>query len=169
MTAVTSALVLIDLMPRIVAMPLAPHSGADVVERCQRLAAAFRAKSQPVVAVRVERPGLAEQPPGSDLVDNLVEDGDLVIVKRAISAFHNTDLHAQLQARGVRTIVLTGLVTTIGVAGTAYSACDNGYGVEFVGDAMSAVDAAEHDFAITRLFPRIGTVNTTDDYLAPGR
>ena len=38
----TSALVLIDLMPRIVALPLEPYSGDEVLERSQRLADAFR-------------------------------------------------------------------------------------------------------------------------------
>src|SRR5258705_6433997 len=110
-----SALVLIDLMPRIVALPVSPHSGEEVLQRCRRLAEVFRANGRPVVLVRVERPNLTERPPGSDFVEGLVKDGDIVVVKRTIGAFHNTDLHDQLRSRGVNTLVLAGLVTTMGV------------------------------------------------------
>ncbi|TWF90585.1 isochorismatase family protein, partial [Kitasatospora viridis] len=84
MTSATSALLLVDLMPRIVALPLAPHSGDEVLARSRELAASFRASGRPVVLVRVERPNVAEQPPGSDFADGLVHDGDLVVVKRTI-------------------------------------------------------------------------------------
>jgi nicotinamidase-related amidase len=161
---VTSALVLIDLMPRIVALPLAPHSGAEVVDRCRRLAEVFRAHDRPVVLVRVERPNVTEQPAGSDLVDGLAQPGDVVVVKHTVGAFHHTDLHEQLQRRGVDTVVLAGLVTTMGVESTARAASDHDYEVEFVADAMSGFAADEHDFTVGKIFPRFGTVRNTADY-----
>lgn len=161
---VTTALVLIDLMPRIIALDVAPHTGAEVLDRCRRLATVFRRHGRPVVQVRVERPGVAEQPPGSDFAEDLVEPGDVVIVKRTIGAFHDTDLHQQLQGRGIRTLVLAGLVTTMGVESTARAASDHGYELEFVADAMSGLAADEHDFTVERIFPRFGAVRNTDDY-----
>ncbi|MFJ6797046.1 isochorismatase family protein [Streptomyces sp. NPDC091268] len=161
----TSALVLIDLMPRIVALPLAPYSGADVEGRCRQLATAFRAKGLPVVVVRVERPNVDEQPPGSELVDGLRQDGDIEIVKRTVGAFHGTGLDAHLRDRGVDTVVLAGLVTTMGVESTARAASDHGYDVECVEDAMSGFAADEHAFAVERTLPRFGTVRTTAFYL----
>ncbi|MBB5481587.1 isochorismatase family protein [Micromonospora parathelypteridis] len=160
----TSALVLIDLMPRIVALPVAPHSGEEVLERCRQLAEVFRANDRPVVLVRVERPNVSEQPPGSDFVDGLVQRGDILVVKRTIGAFYNTDLHEQLQKRGVSTLVLAGLVTTMGVESTARAASDHGYEVEFVADAMSGLAADEHDFAVEKIFPRFGKVQNTEAY-----
>ncbi|MFF8267195.1 isochorismatase family protein [Streptomyces sp. NPDC016562] len=160
----TSALILIDLMPRIVALPVAPHSGEEVQARCRRLADAFRAQGRPVVLVRVERPNVTEQPPGSDLADGLVRPGDLVVVKRTVGAFHGTDLHEQLLARGVDTVVLAGLVTTMGVESTARAASDHGYEVEFVADAMSGFAADEHEFTVERIFPRFGAVHDTAAY-----
>ncbi|MFC6019174.1 isochorismatase family protein [Plantactinospora solaniradicis] len=159
-----SALVLIDLMPRIIALPVAPHSGPEVLDRCRRLAEAFRANGRPVVLVRVERPNVTEQPAGSDLVDGLVQPGDVVVVKRTIGAFHNTDLHDQLQSRGVGTLVIAGLVTTMGVESTARAASDHGYEVEFVADAMSGLAADEHDFTVEKIFPRFGEVRNTEQY-----
>ncbi|MGY5031271.1 isochorismatase family protein [Streptomyces sp. 900116325] len=161
----TTALVLIDLMPRIIALPLAPHPGDEVLERCLKLADTFRAQGWPVIQIRVDRPNLAEQPPGSDFAPGVVHPGDVVLVKRSIGAFATTDLDAQLRKLGVETVVLGGLVTTMGVESTARAASDLGYEVEFVADAMSGPDAEEHDFAVAKTFPRFGRVTTTQDYL----
>ncbi|WP_327280682.1 isochorismatase family protein [Streptomyces sp. NBC_01205] len=160
----TSALILVDLMPRIIALPLAPHSGDEVLARCCALARSFRANGQPVVLVRVERPNVAEQPPGSDFADGLVHDGDIVVVKRTIGAFYGTDLDEQLRELGVDTVVLAGLVTTMGVESTARAAADHGYELEFVADAMSGLAADEHEFAVERHFPRFGEVRNAADY-----
>ncbi|MEU8132960.1 isochorismatase family protein [Streptodolium elevatio] len=162
----TSALVLIDLMPRILALPVAPYSGLEVLERSRRLAEAFRADGRPVVQVRVDRPDVDEQPPGSGFADALVADGDIVVVKRTIGAFHDTELHERLKEHGVDTVVLGGLVTTMGVESTARAASDHGYDIVFVADAMSGFAADEHEFAVTRTFPRFGKVVTSDHYLA---
>lgn len=162
--SVTSALILVDLMPRIIALPLAPHSGDEVLTRCRRLAEAFRAGGRPVVLVRVERPNTPEQPPGSGFADGLVRPGDIEVVKRTVGAFHGTDLHERLRERGVDTLVLAGLVTTMGVESTARAASDHGYELEFVADAMSGFAADEHDFTVERIFPRFGEVRDTAAY-----
>ncbi|MFH8727351.1 isochorismatase family protein [Streptomyces termitum] len=164
MTAVNSALILIDLMPRIVALPLAPHSGDQVLARGRELADVFRACGRPVVMVRVERPNVTEQPPGSGFAEGLVHEGDLVVVKRSIGAFYGTDLDERLRALDVDTLVVAGLVTTMGVESTARAAADHGYRLEFVADAMSGLAADEHDFAVERVFPRFGDVRRTADY-----
>ncbi|MFD7078877.1 isochorismatase family protein [Streptomyces sp. NPDC059918] len=160
----TSALILIDLMPRIIALPLAPHSGDEVLARCRTLAGSFRASGRPVVMVRVDRPHVAEQPPGSEFADGLVEEGDIVVVKRTVGAFHGTDLDERLRRLGVNTVVLAGLVTTMGVESTARAASDHGYDLEFVADAMSGLAADEHEFTVQRTFPRFGEVRKTADY-----
>ncbi|WP_349372262.1 isochorismatase family protein [Streptomyces sp. G-G2] len=160
----TSALLLIDLTPRIIALPLAPHSGEEVLARCRRLAQAFRANGRPVVLVRVERPNVTEQPPGSGFADGLVQPGDAVVVKRTVGAFHGTGLHERLRELGVDTLVLAGLVTTMGVESTARAASDHGYEVEFVADAMSGFAVEEHDVTVERIFPRFGDVRTTAAY-----
>ncbi|MET3987016.1 isochorismatase family protein [Streptomyces sp. PvR034] len=159
-----SALILIDLMPRIIALPLAPHSGEDVLARCRALAEGFRAAGRPVVLVRVDRPGVTEQPPGSGFADGLVREGDVVVVKRTVGAFYGTGLDERLRALGVDTLVMAGLVTTMGVESTARAASDHGYELEFVADAMSGLAADEHEFAVRRTFPRFGEVRSTADY-----
>lgn len=156
-----TALVLVDLMDRIVALPLEPRKGTDVLTASQELAAAFRAAGALVVLVRVERPSLAEQPPGSGLVAGLLRDGDLEVVKRTIGGFQGTGLDERLRERGIRTLVLGGIATNLGVESTARAAADLGYDLVFVTDAMAAFTAAEHEASVRLDFPRLGTVVTT--------
>jgi nicotinamidase-related amidase len=158
-----TALVLVDLMDRIVALPLAPRAGSEVLAVAEELADTFRSAGAPVVLVRVERPGVAEQPPGSGLVAGLLKDGDLEIVKRTIGGFHGTDLDERLRRRGVTTLVFGGIATNLGVESTARSAGDLGYDLLFVEDAMAALTGAEHDASVRLDFPRLGTVVTAKE------
>lgn len=162
-----TALVVIDLQVRIVGMDVGPHSGADVVRRSARLADAFRAAGGTVAVVRAERPGVAEQPPGSGLVAEIEpRAGDLAVTKHAWSAFHETGLHERLGERGVDTLVPVGLVTNAGVESTARAASDHDYALLFPEDAMSGFDAASHRFAVETIFPLLGTVTTADAVIA---
>ncbi|MFI1761263.1 isochorismatase family protein [Streptomyces sp. NPDC020800] len=155
-----TALVLVDLMDRIVALPLEPRKGTDVLAASQELAAAFRAAGALVVLIRVERPSVAEQPPGSALVAGLARDGDLEVVKRTIGGFQGTDLDRGLREHGIRTLVFGGIATNLGVESTARAAADLGYDLVFVEDAMAALTAAEHEASVRLDFPRLGTVVT---------
>jgi nicotinamidase-related amidase len=154
-----SALVLIDLMPRVVSQPLAPRAGTEIIATCASLAASFRGAGATVVLVRVERPNVAEQPAGSGFVDGLRHESDVVVVKHTVGAFHETDLHEQLRSRGVAVLALAGVATNMGVESTARAASDHGYELVFVEDAMSALTAEEHKAALTS-FARFGEIVT---------
>jgi nicotinamidase-related amidase len=91
---------------------------------------------------------------------------DLVVTKRGWSAFHGTELDLQLRRRGVKTIVLGGISTNVGVETTARAAYDHGYEQILVEDAMAARLADEHAWTIQRVFPRLGRVRMTADVLA---
>jgi nicotinamidase-related amidase len=177
-----AALVAVDLQNGVVGLPGAPHATADVVARTVRLADAFRAHGLPVVLVRVTAApdwsdwaaGRTESPPRGgarpDGWDRIVDDlaghpEDVVVTKRNIGAFHGTDLDLQLRRRGVTQVVLTGVVTTMGVESTARAAYDHGYHVVLVTDAMTDADTAAHEHSVTAVFPRIGETGTTDDVL----
>ncbi|MFJ3231777.1 isochorismatase family protein [Streptomyces sp. NPDC086787] len=152
------ALVLVDLMDRIVALPLEPRKGAEVLVAAEQLADTFRSAGALVVLIRVERAGVAEQPPGSGLAAGLRRDGDLEIVKRTIGAFQGTELDARLREHGVTTVVFGGIATNLGVESTARAAHDHGYELVFVEDAMAAFTAAEHEASVRLDFPRLGSV-----------
>src|SRR5262249_30784065 len=161
----STALVLIDLQHGIARIPTAPHSAADVVSRAAKLAARCRARNVSVVLVRVDPgPGgvlfprpQADQPRPpmqitAEWVELLPELGaqptDVVVTKHQPNAFYATDLEVQLQRRGVRTIVLGGISTNVGVEATARAAHERGYEQIFVEDVMAAREADLHEHAV---------------------
>ncbi|ONI75759.1 isochorismatase [Kribbella sp. ALI-6-A] len=162
-----TALVLIDLMPRIIGLQTAPLSGREVLERCVALAKATRSVGGLVVHVRVERPGVGVQPAGSELAPELEpQPNDLEIVKQTVGAFHGTGLDEALRSRDIDTVVLAGIATNFGVESTGRAADDHGYATVYLSDAMTGLDAKAHDFAVSYIFPRFGTVTTGAEYVA---
>jgi nicotinamidase-related amidase len=159
-----TALVLVDLMPRIIALPTGPHSGEQVLERCVRLADAFRDRDGLVVWVRVERPGPG-QPEGSELAVEPAEQ-DVVVVKKTWGAFGSSTIDSELRTREITTLVLGGIATNFGVESTGRGADDHGYDTVFVTDAMTGLDDHAHDFAVDYILPRLGRVVTTEELLA---
>ena len=179
----STALVLIDLQHGIVAMDVHPQPSQQVVARCRQLADAFRGAGAPVVLVTVGglpdgkdalmppcdagHPGATQRPPNwSQVVPEMGEQaGDIRIMKRQWGAFYGTELDLQLRRRGVRTIVLAGISTHVGVESTARDAYERGYAQVFVADAMAAPSAEAHANTLKNIFPRIGRTRTTEQVL----
>jgi nicotinamidase-related amidase len=179
----TTALVLIDLQRGIVARETGPYTPQDVVSKARRLAERCRPLGAPVVLVRVafsadgrdrlaplaDAAGWSGQvgPDFSQIVPELgPQDGDLVITKRQWGAFYGTELDLELRRRAIRTMVLGGISTNLGVESTARDAYERGYELVFAEDAMAGMTAEAHRFAVTTIFPRIGRVRSTDEVLA---
>jgi nicotinamidase-related amidase len=175
--AKTTALILIDLQRGVLAMPLAPHSAATVYERSGRLADRFRAAGALVVRVRVsfsrdladapqspvDQPTKYEAlPPGWDEFPEPPDPSDVIITKRHWGAFHGTELDLQLRRRGVRTIVLAGIATNIGVESTARSAAEHGYDLVIPEDLCACVSAESHAFSFKHVLPRLARVTTAE-------
>jgi nicotinamidase-related amidase len=181
--AATTALVAIDLQHGIVAMKTAPYESADVVKRTKLIADALRARGGTVVLVRVHnsadgRDALApltdtpapvsavRAPNWSQLVPELgVQDGDIVITKRQWGAFYGTDLELHLRRRGIRTIIMTGIATHIGVESTARDAYERGFDQIFVEDATSSPNEEAHKASFKLIFPRIGCIRSSEQVL----
>ena len=113
------------------------------------------------------------RPPGgypaaaSELVPEAgMQPGDVLIAKRQWGAFYGTGLEQQLRRRGVRTVIMGGIATNIGVESTARAALDMGYELVFAEDAMTTFSADAHTFAVTQIFPRMGRVRSTEQILA---
>jgi nicotinamidase-related amidase len=174
--ASSTALVMIDLQHGIVALPTTPYASADIVSRCATLAQAFRAKGGTVVYVRVDIGDMqhhvtdagghdpdAPKPPAiaSEIVpESGFQAGDLLITKRQWGAFYDTGLDQQLRRRGIKTIVMAGIATNVGVESTARAAFDCGYDLVFAEDAMSSLGEGAHGFAVQNIFPRMGRVRS---------
>ncbi len=178
----TTALVLIDLQNGAVGMPLAPRSGAEVMQAGRGLADRFRQAGALVVLVNVswaaDRGDALRQPvddksvslpPGgfpaewADLVDGLAWPGDLLVTKHQWGAFYGTALDLQLRRRGIRTIVLGGIATNMGVESTARQAWEHGYEVVLVEDATASRTAEMHEFAVSTILPLISRVTASSD------
>src|ERR1700675_2797711 len=175
----TTALVLVDLQKGILGFPLAPTSGAAVLQVGAQLAKRFRAAGAAVVLTNVTwsanfadalqqpvdrpLPGPSQLPAHwSDFPPELDHSpGDIVITKRQWGAFHGTELDLQLRRRGIKTIILGGVATNMGVESTARQARDLNYGVVLARQATTSLNAEMHDFAVNRIFPLISRV--TDD------
>lgn len=172
-----TALIIIDLQHGIVRLPVAPLSADDVIARAGELADAFHARHLPVVRVNVAggAPGRNEMPrhdadlpaDWADLVPQMQpEADDICVTKKTWGAFHQTDLHAQLQQCGVTQVVVCGIATSIGVESTAREAYALGYNVTLATDAMTCLDAHTHENSVTRIFPRLGETGSTAEVLA---
>jgi nicotinamidase-related amidase len=179
----TTALVTIDLQRGIVGMTTLPHTATDVVARAAKIAKRFREKKALVVLVRVdpgptgelfprpltdiERPRMNPDGGWTDIVPQLgPEPGDALVTKHQPGAFYGTDIDVHLRRRGIQTIVICGIATNIGVEATARVAFEHRYNLVFVEDAMAARDAEAHSASVSKFFPTIGRVRTTEEVLA---
>jgi nicotinamidase-related amidase len=175
----TTALVLIDLQRGIATGQTAPNAAADVVARGARLANACRQRGILVILVRVDpgpdatlvprpqadqpRSPMTITPDWAELVPELGrQPTDVVVTKHQPNAFYGTDLEIHLARRGIRTILLGGISTNVGVEATARAAHERGFEQVFIPDAMTAREADLHEHTVRRIFPTLGRVRSLD-------
>jgi nicotinamidase-related amidase len=76
---------------------------------------------------------------GADMVDRLKPmPGEIVIDKAGYSAFDATSLEEELRRRGVKTLILCGVVTYACVLATGFSAFDRGFDVILASEAAGS-------------------------------
>jgi nicotinamidase-related amidase len=80
---------------------------------------------------------------GAEILPDFLDPADLIVEKNKDSGFYGTDLHDQLQALGVETVLVTGMQTQICVQTTAADAFFRGYSVWVASDCV--VSAREED------------------------
>jgi nicotinamidase-related amidase len=81
----------------------------------------------------------------AEIVPDLApQEGDLVLEKQTYSPFVSTDLDAQLKARGVTRLYITGLHTDCCARHTSGDAFQLGYDLVWVTDAMQAFTEEAH-------------------------
>jgi nicotinamidase-related amidase len=80
------------------------------------------------------------------------EDGDIVVRKIRVGPFGSTDLHEQLQARGIDTLVLAGISTSGVVLSTVRDAHDRDYRLIVVADLCADRDPEVHEVLIGKVF-----------------
>jgi nicotinamidase-related amidase len=81
------------------------------------------------------------------------EEGDIIVRKTRVGSFAGTDLHDQLQARGIDTLVLAGITTSGVVLSTVRDAHDRDYRVIVVADLCADRDPEVHQILTGKVFP----------------
>jgi nicotinamidase-related amidase len=88
--------------------------------------------------------------------------GDIEVGKLAYSSFHGTDLEEQLRARGIDTLVMTGLTTDCCVDSTTRDAFHRDFHTFVVSDACASFDPALHTHTLDALSQHTSLLVTTD-------
>jgi len=86
--------------------------------------------------------------------------------KQGFNAFHNTDLNKLLDDRGVKEVVIIGVVTSVCVDSTGRSASERGYHVTVLSDCTAARSHIEQDFYCSEIFPLYANVETSEEFLS---
>jgi nicotinamidase-related amidase len=102
---------------------------------------------------------LGAETPEAQFHDRLAPaDSEIVVRKTRVGAFSTTNLHEQLQARGVTALVLAGVSTSGVVLSTVRAAADLDYRVFVVAEACADHDPEVHALLFERVFPVQATV-----------
>jgi biuret amidohydrolase len=157
-----------------------------LVEKLASVTKEMRSRKQPVVFVRVGfEPGYIDALSRSARLDHLKEmkamvigefgtefpaglsplPGELVITKRAVNPFHNTNLSGWLFRHGVERVVLGGVYTHMVVDSTARFADDSGLVVTVLEDCCASPDPEVHRVEVEKILPLFGTVTTLSAFL----
>ena len=179
-----TALLVMDLQADIIGM-LGDEAQA-LLDRTAPLIAAARAAGVPVIYVVLGfKPGYPEVspnnavfstirgsgrflgPPGADIPAAIApRDGDTVVVKHRVSAFHGTDLDMILRAKGIDTLLLTGIATSGIVLSTVCHAADADYRIAIARDCVADRDAEVHHVLLDKVFARRAAIVTAAEAIA---
>ena len=86
-----------------------------------------------------------------------------MVRKVRVGPFGTTDLHQQLQARGIDTLILAGLSTSGVVLSAVRDGHDRDYRLIVVSDLTADPEPDLHEFLINRIIPRQAEVIVASD------
>jgi nicotinamidase-related amidase len=119
----------------------------------------------PFARAIAKRGGMTDADPATQVHASLApQPGDIVVVKRRVSAFTGSDLEVVLRAQGVGALVLTGIATSGVVLSTLREAADRDYRLTVLRDACLDADPEVHRVLIEKVFPRQAEVITVAEW-----
>ena len=162
-----------------------PPAGA-LLDAVRRAVDAARQAGIPVVYVRIAfRPGAPEinrrnasfaavaasgfsdQDEATQIhADVAPQPGDIVVLKKRVSAFARSDLEIVLRSLQVESLALTGIATSGVVLSTLRQAADLDHGLTVLRDGCADRDDEVHRVLLDKVFPRQATVLTVDEWVA---
>ena len=135
----TKALLVIDVQKDVVANAL---NTLEVVSNIELLVSNARISSVPVIWVQHSDDYLEKGSIGWEIVDELKPlPNEVRIYKTHSSSFVETDLKAQLDSLGTKTLIITGAQTNYCVNATSNAGVELGYQVTLVSDAHTTEDS----------------------------
>ncbi len=163
--AARTAVLIMDFQQRIIAN--VATEPAAVVENAAKALTGARQAGIPVIYV-VHRGGpFAEYAPDVELHQGVAPaEGELVITKVRPGPFSTTALDVTLREMGKDNLVIMGVATSGCVLSSVRWAVDVNYSFIVVSDACSDGDPEVHRVLTEKVYPRQGTVMTTDEFLA---
>ena len=160
-----TAVLIMDFQQRIIAN--VATEPVAVVENAARALTGARGAGIPVIYV-VHRGGpFAEYAPDVELHEGVAPaEGELVITKVRPGPFSTTALDVTLREMGRDNLVIMGVATSGCVLSSVRWAVDINYSFIVLSDACSDGDPEVHRVLTEKVYPRQGTVMTTDEFLA---
>jgi nicotinamidase-related amidase len=140
-----TAFLIIDVQNALCSGPEEVFESRRVIDRINLVIEKARAAGAPVIVIQhEEKEGLFEH--GSDgwslPAELAVLPSDVYIRKTVTDSFHNTNLEAELKARGIDHLVVCGMQSDFCVDTTIRRALALGYPITLVSDGHSTVDNA---------------------------
>ena len=138
-----TALLVIDVQVGIID-GLRAYRGREVLEQINKLFAKARASNMPIIYVQHDGQKGHPLEVGSEgwQIHSAIKphEEDLIIRKRASDSFFETTLQNELEARGIKNLIVAGCMTEYCVDTTSRRAISMGYDVTLVSDAHTTVD-----------------------------
>ena len=135
----TKALLVIDVQKDVVANAV---KTSEVIANINSLISNARTSNVPVIWVQHSDDYLVKGSTGWEIVDELKPlPDDVRIYKTRPSSFAETDLQAQLESLGTKSLVITGAQTDYCVNATSNAGVELGYQVTLVSDAHTTEDS----------------------------
>ncbi|HEY2592805.1 MAG TPA: cysteine hydrolase [Chloroflexota bacterium] len=158
---------------------------AGFVERLQRLLQTARESGALVVYAKMvnseatianapfywqarrSRGGMRQGTPGAEIIESFApQAGDLVLEKQRMSAFSARDLDVALAARGIDTLIVVGMSTSMAVESTVREAADRGYRIILVEDCCLSSTTESHEAALDGMASLVTTMEDADRVIA---
>ena len=135
----TKALLVIDVQKDVIANAV---KTSEVIANINSLISNARTSNVPVIWVQHSDDYLVKGSTGWEIVDELKpHPGDVRIYKTESSSFAETDLQAQLETLGTKSLIITGAQTDYCVNATSNAGVELGYQVTLVSDAHTTEDS----------------------------
>lgn len=138
-------------------------SGMTIISTPIVLAADYRALASPVGILNTikESGAFTLGSSGAETIPELLAFGDRITYvtgKVGFNAFSNTTLEAVLQERGIKDVLVAGMITSLCIDSTGRAAYERGYRVTVLADCASARTAVEQAFFCESVFPLYASV-----------